>query len=474
MSRHLPTSCNKTSFTNYIINKNNLGGLSAMTMPGSYVSSPMPSSGQVRRDSLEEEAQRTFSPWTGKLVFAPARSGSRDGDVMIGRRSGDDEPSEVSRSGSSSGRTSFSDQENEVQHIKTLNRINNQKSGQPETPLDDSHTGSSLLIDRIIDLTLSPSPTRIPNRDDRMITIPLRPRPRAVARYASPECKTAMSPLKSRIGGCTQPTVTNKTLHPFFNPAAFKQSSPSKSLPPPSSHPPRLSMRTLQPGSQSTESATSGSQASTGTYTSTSTSTASPESHRRSVQVLRGSQNSRVVIEERIITGQRAYRTWGAREQVEEVPDDLVLDFDALTLGRDASKPVSEPAAPKPTTIKSSDSERSRTEPPEPKRPVNYPFFDTEGLPFFTYKSLRPKPTLVYTCCPDETDDLLMLLQGDVVGFDMEWPVSYRAQKGVSGARKLTDKTALVQVCDDKLVLLLHLSKMRSACRFMDKVQVCC
>lgn len=224
-------------------------------------------------------------------------------------------------------------------------------------------------------------------------------------------------------------------------------------------------MRTIQPGSQSTESATSGSQASTTSYTTTSTSTtstASPDSYRRPVQVLRGLQNSRVVIEERITVGERGYRTWGAREKVAEVPDDLVLDFDALTLGRKATQSV-----PKPTPVpEPRRDEPVVREPYVPKRPINKEFFDpVDELPFFTYTSLKPKPTLVYTCCPDEADDLLMLLKGDVVGFDMEWPVAYRAQKGVAGARKLEDKTALVQVCDDKMVLLLHLSKMRSEFR---------
>jgi len=195
--------------------------------------------------------------------------------------------------------------------------------------------------------------------------------------------------------------------------------------------------------------------------------------------VLRGLQNSRVVIEERITTGHRDLWTWGKSREVEKVPDDLILDFDALNLDAGAVPKSATTATPskvttnvppkKATTLvkpkvalapKPAEPEIA-PEPVIPRRPVNKAFFDVQDLPFFSYKSLKPRPTIVYTCCPDETDDLLPLLKGDVVGFDMEWPVNYRRYKGSTKPTKLDVKTALIQICDDKIVLLLHLSKMR-------------
>jgi hypothetical protein len=488
MNRQLFASCNKTVIrtSHHHINSQNSSSnnnMLSMNMPGGYTSSPMPSSGQARWDErLEEESQRTYSPWSGRLVFAKTRKEENNNGLA-------DERNECTRRGSTSSndQSGFSEHEDEVQHIKTITRNIHDVDTYDGIHKNDPGTGSSLLIDRIIDLTLSPSPSgsksRISDRNEQMIT-PIRARPRVVARYASPECRTAMSPLKPRFNGPAQPQpkVGSKTLHPFFNPPTAAYGSPTSPLPP-LSHAPRLSMRTLQPGSQSTESATSSSQASTSTYTSTSTGTSStttsPGSYRRPVQVLRGLQNSRVVIEERITTGHRDLWTWGQSREVEKVPDDLILDFDALNLDAGAVPKSATTATPskvttnvppkKATTLvkpkvalapKPAEPEIA-PEPVIPRRPVNKAFFDVQDLPFFSYKSLKPPPTIVYTCCPDETDDLLPLLKGDVVGFDMEWPVNYRRYKGSTKATKLNDKTALIQICDDKIVLLLHLSKMR-------------
>jgi hypothetical protein len=78
------------------------------------------------------------------------------------------------------------------------------------------------------------------------------------------------------------------------------------------------------------------------------------------------------------------------------------------------------------------------------------------------------RPTIVYTSSPDEATELISCLRGGVYGFDLEWPV-WKGTRGTSKNGKNKEwvnpgKTALVQICDEKMVLLLHVSKMDGEC----------
>jgi hypothetical protein len=508
--RHQSTSCITVAANCNPINNNNvISQMFAIHPQPDCASSPgrLPSSGVIRDERLEREARRTLAPWTGKLTF----SNASPSDHRAIR--GSDERSEGYDS-SSDGIAEIDDSLCEEGKEQEIRVIQDYKTSVEKCNDQTTTSSSTLLINQIIDLTLSPSP---PPASQRRPVIDMRTpvRSRAVARYASPECYTAMSPLRGRLrttqavqqtyNSPVKPnsstaafSTSSKTLHPFFDPSVLANSQPRESAsssqaPPPLAHVPRLSMRTIQPGSQSTESA-SGSQGTTTSTSTYATSESSPGSYRRPIQTLRGLQNSRVMIEERVSRHERPlswFRGKGAqREKIAEVPDELVLDFDALKIDegtktalgmrpkKDArSKDLHAEESPsfKP---KSDEPEPMPREPYVPKRKITQEFFDVPNLPIFSYKTFIPTgpaladvepkryvpPTLVYTACADEADDLIPLLQGDVVGFDMEWPVNYRRFKGAASAQYLPGQTALVQVCDDKMVLLLHLSKMN--CEF--------
>ncbi|KAG8912006.1 hypothetical protein FRC01_005350 [Tulasnella sp. 417] len=95
----------------------------------------------------------------------------------------------------------------------------------------------------------------------------------------------------------------------------------------------------------------------------------------------------------------------------------------------------------------------------------------TEELPLYSYKDLeyahvtregkRVSPAVVYVTNEEEANELLGVFK-TAVGFDMEWVVSM-----MSGSRN--KKTAVAQVADDKMILIIHLHKMQA---FPSKLKV--
>ncbi|WVW82806.1 hypothetical protein I302_104817 [Kwoniella bestiolae CBS 10118] len=98
-------------------------------------------------------------------------------------------------------------------------------------------------------------------------------------------------------------------------------------------------------------------------------------------------------------------------------------------------------------------------------------------LPMFHYDQYSPKPQIAYTSSTDEANDLLGCLKGDVLGFDLEWPpggkykvtqpdgsvktvrigMTWSKEKG--GYVFGQGRTALMQFCDERLVVLVHLGE---------------
>ncbi|KAI0061181.1 ribonuclease H-like protein [Artomyces pyxidatus] len=76
-------------------------------------------------------------------------------------------------------------------------------------------------------------------------------------------------------------------------------------------------------------------------------------------------------------------------------------------------------------------------------------------MPLYTYAEYIPKPTVVYIKTEDEANEMVQALNG-AVGFDLEWPVSFRRNGAVD------HKTALVQLCDADLILLIQVSAMKN------------
>lgn len=96
-------------------------------------------------------------------------------------------------------------------------------------------------------------------------------------------------------------------------------------------------------------------------------------------------------------------------------------------------------------------------------------------LPTFSYRNYTKRPPRVaYTTSMAEAEDLLSCLRGNVMGFDLEWPASGFFKSSDVGGKKRVPvgakwnaakgkydfsqaKTALAQICDEDLVVLIHL-----------------
>lgn len=106
-------------------------------------------------------------------------------------------------------------------------------------------------------------------------------------------------------------------------------------------------------------------------------------------------------------------------------------------------------AAPQSTVHPPTDTARASPPLAVPLRPFSHKTYHI-GHPLVT----KP-PTLAYTADPNEANELLCMIRGEAIAFDMEWPFS-------RGKYPTIGKTALIQVGDDRLVILIHLSMMNS------------
>ncbi|RPD70687.1 ribonuclease H-like protein [Lentinus tigrinus ALCF2SS1-7] len=87
---------------------------------------------------------------------------------------------------------------------------------------------------------------------------------------------------------------------------------------------------------------------------------------------------------------------------------------------------------------------------------------EQEGLPLYSFKQYPPAPAVVYTRHEEEANDLVGCLKGPL-GFDLEWPVVFRR-----GRTPMERRTALVQICDSQIILLVQVSAMS---KFPQKVK---
>ena len=113
--------------------------------------------------------------------------------------------------------------------------------------------------------------------------------------------------------------------------------------------------------------------------------------------------------------------------------------------------------------------------------PTPPPAIDPSTLPFFSYRKYDKPPNVAYTTDPDEANDLLSCLKGPVLGLDLEWPMagmydtvdprtgkSTKIRVGMTwdaatGRYKFGQgKVALVQLCDERMIVLVHLMHMKS------------
>ncbi|KAL7424256.1 hypothetical protein Q5752_001843 [Cryptotrichosporon argae] len=106
-------------------------------------------------------------------------------------------------------------------------------------------------------------------------------------------------------------------------------------------------------------------------------------------------------------------------------------------------------------------------EPPAPAPAEPEPEPDLVSLALFSHAApyaphFSRAPQVVYTTTPAELADLLACLEGDVVGFDMEWPATGKEWDAAARRYVFTQgRTAMIQVCDHRMVVLYHLRGQR-------------
>ena len=73
----------------------------------------------------------------------------------------------------------------------------------------------------------------------------------------------------------------------------------------------------------------------------------------------------------------------------------------------------------------------------------------------YSYEQYAPSPAIVYTRDEEEADEMARLLKGPL-GFDLEWVVTFRR-----GKAPMDRRTALVQLSDARMILLVQVSAMK-------------
>ncbi|WWC89824.1 uncharacterized protein L201_004752 [Kwoniella dendrophila CBS 6074] len=308
----------------------------------------------------------------------------------------------------------------------------------PKTPIrldEPIASGSSSSPISISSSSPSPSPQSLP-------------RPRAVPQFTSPLPKSTFTPSRSTTTPLrfnTQPQTqatpsssqrVDKPIHPFFN-----------------------RTRTAPPTSQPR-------------YTAHYSSTEASSTQESSVS---DSQST---------TSSKAYsvRSPDRNKELDALAEEVAkLNFQPQTQPTRYRKPLITPTIiPKPSTSKvmeedvwkpssSITSKKSNSEKSQAVVPVD--------LPFFHYSQYNPKPHVVYTNSIEEANDLLGCLKGDILGFDLEWPPAGRykvtqpngfvkeVKVGMTWDSTKKDyvfgqgRTALMQFCDEKMVILIHLGE---------------
>ncbi|KAK4685652.1 hypothetical protein P7C73_g4502, partial [Tremellales sp. Uapishka_1] len=276
------------------------------------------------------------------------------------------------------------------------------------------------------------------------------PRPKGVPIYSSPISRTSYSPPTPRF--CPPISSSSKPLHPFFNPPP---------PPPPKRNAPRLVAQ----------------------YSSTSSGSQSTTTETQSTSSVYGGMQDQIDFiaaeVERMEVSQNAARKLPTK------PKPPVVRAGYQPKPRSSSSrsptPPAHSTVPPPTSVPtalSGSSTRPALAASRAKaKPKPNVLSSTSHLPLFSHATHPTPPKVIYTNCAAEVDDLLACLHGPVLGFDMEWPVfgwqtsvdpttgqkksapvggTWNGQKWVFGQAK----TALIQICDERLVILIHLTGM--------------
>nr|XP_018263566.1 uncharacterized protein I303_03435 [Kwoniella dejecticola CBS 10117]OBR85724.1 hypothetical protein I303_03435 [Kwoniella dejecticola CBS 10117] len=318
--------------------------------------------------------------------------------------------------------------------IFSSNRLNTPRSeNSPSSKFGASATASGSIASPISISSASPTPS--PQSLSR---------PRAVPHYTSPLPRTTAVPPSSQATPSRSSGVIDKPIHPFFN--------RTRTAPP--TNQPRYVAHYSSTEASSTQSSQTQRSSQEPLARSSSGSGSQSASSSRPPSSLRSRRDKEVeLLAEEI--GKLAFPSRTAKA-VPSASKTQGMDF--VQKSKEAS------INGKGQSQKGKSRSKAKSD-------------DAQPLPFFHYSQYVPPPQVVYTTSTDEANDLLGCLKGSVLGFDLEWPPAGRYKMtrpdGSTWEKKVgmtwdpvtrdyvygQGRTALMQFCDEKLVVLIHLGE---------------
>ncbi|OCF36393.1 hypothetical protein I316_01641 [Kwoniella heveanensis BCC8398] len=339
------------------------------------------------------------------------------------------------------------------------------KASQPQDPSGSAHSPISIA-------SSSPSPSASGYASQQPLD-----RPRAVPSYPSPLPRTAFTPPRSYGPAQSSTSIASqatshgpqaaKPIHPFFT---RTRSVPSPSQPRYVAH----YSSTEASQSQSTESQTTSASASvsasqvsnTGRVTSPRDTLALDELAeavgRIDMEARPWAQNNK----KPLAPSSSSFAAENDKGKAKAVPN-------PHTAPQIKSKIIAKPNI---TQLRPPDQGKENRD-TSLHRPLAGADNASPALPYFHYSTYPVPPKLVYTSHPEEANDLLSCLRGNVFGFDLEWPPAGEYTVSIPGGGTMKKKigmtwdesrrkwifgqgrTALMQFCDETLVVLIHLGE---------------
>ncbi|WVO14188.1 hypothetical protein L204_101820 [Cryptococcus depauperatus] len=254
-------------------------------------------------------------------------------------------------------------------------------------------------------------------------------RVRAAVRYSSPLSRTAYEPLLTTPRP-SFPTPNQKPIHPFFTSQKPFVPTPTR---------PRLVAHYSSAESESESSKDGNENTLASDYPSQQNKALENEDI---VNLMNKVEDMRIVGPTKVVLSNPNTTKTTARRPLAKAQtlQSLSQGLQSLNDGVELSMGTSQGETPRPST-------HSLSKAYNPK---------LTKFHFLTYP--RP-PTVVYTRSITEADDLIGCLKGSMVGFDIEWPMKLNKKWNRTTNRYefQQGRTAMVQLCDEKLIILIHL-----------------
>ncbi|WVF71922.1 hypothetical protein IAT40_006732 [Kwoniella sp. CBS 6097] len=307
------------------------------------------------------------------------------------------------------------------------------------------------------------------------------PRPRAVPSYTSPLPRTAFTPPRVLAEDKTSTSTSTAHLRTDYHPTSFKTQA-AKPI-----HPFFSRTRTVptpsQPRYMAHYSSTEASQSQTTDSQSTSASASQVSSNNRATSPTRV-HSPLDELAEAVGRLDMEARPWAQRKHLEASTSSIVADN---VIGKDKNRAEIKPTTStnKPRLIAKPvvaqlqhdrDQEDSKTSSVIAAGTVAKEDASPR-LPYFHYSTYPSPPKIAYTSHPEEANDLLSCLRGNALGFDLEWPPAGEYTVSIPGGGTMKrrigmtwdesrrkwiwgqGRTALMQFCDERLVVLVHLGE---------------